>query len=537
MSCPNPHCQASLPPAAKACPACRLPLPGVLHLGRYAITGILHRGEHLFHYQAIDRQTDRTVEVRVLVAPEPNARGIFLAEARTVMGLDVPELQHVLAVHEEGLASAVLEGMGDRTSRDLMPYGERDLLMLALQAAGILRAVHDQGVLHRDVRPEHLRLDLKRHLTLAGWGWERMLAARLGMRIERETGARDYMAPELATRDAGPRSDLYGLGMTLVHLATGLEPARLYQEGTYRWREHARLSQPFQELVDALIQPQPGRRLGSARELERRLQALLPPDLVEAAEAAEPPQLPAWVSGTFRKLEGLGIDPRLAWLVALLAFLFPMLPAVGPGEPRPFKWTFTTVGDRQALPARPRRPGPPERAPHREVRLAGRYARALLHRPATVSLVPLRPAEAQGIPTTWTPPDPAEPVAWEIRVSQAHHVLEVYRDSLRVMAFSVGLGAHGSTPVGRFEITRKVERPVYRRPDGTTIPAAAPDNPLGTRWMGLEVPGRTGLGIHGTPHLDSIGDDMSLGCIRMRPGDVERLYQAIPAHTWVSIEP
>ncbi|HEY9857582.1 MAG TPA: L,D-transpeptidase, partial [Stenomitos sp.] len=235
--------------------------------------------------------------------------------------------------------------------------------------------------------------------------------------------------------------------------------------------------------------------------------------------------------------------------VALLVLLFPMLPAEGPGVPQPYKWTFTTVGDRQQvrptpMPAMPSPRGtaialsPPDTMP-REVRLARVFARALLHRPATVSLVPMlaKAAAPDAIPTTWTPPDPAAPVAWEIRVSQGHHLLEVYRDSLRVMAFPVGLGANGSTPVGRFEITQKAVQPAYRRPDGGTIPGAAPDNPLGSRWMGLVVPGRTGIGIHGTPHLDSIGDDLSLGCIRMRNPDVEKLYQAIPAHVWVSIEP
>lgn len=545
MLCPNPHCHASLPPSAKACPACRLPLPGVLYLGRYAITGILFRGEHIFHYQAIDQETERTVEVRVLVSPDPKARGAFLTETRTLMGLAVADVQHALAVHEEGLASAVLEGMGDRASRDLVPYGEQDLLRLAHQAARILKALHAKGILHRDVRPEHLRLDLKRHLTLAGWGWERLIAARLGTFLTREPGAQDYVAPELGTHEADPRSDLYGLGMTLVHLATGIEPAKLYQPGTqsYQWREHSRLSEPFQELIDALIQPQLKRRLGSAKLLEERLADLLPPDLQEpAAEAPDPVpfRMPAWFATARHSLGAVEPDPRLALLLAILVFFFPMLPAEGPGVPQPLKWTFTTVGGAPRV-----RPAPtsiasiPSPQLPRELRLAKILARTILHRQASVSLVPLRAVEATqaGIPTTWTPPDRSEPVAWEIRVSRAHHLLEVYRDSLRVMAFPVGLGANGSTPVGTFEITRKLERPIYRRPDGTTIPASAPDNPLGTRWLGLEVPGRTGIGIHGTPHLDSIGDDMSLGCIRMRTPDVEKLYEAIPAHAWVSIEP
>lgn len=546
MACPNPHCHATLPPGAKACPACRLPLPGVLLLGRYAIGGILFRGEFLFHFQALDTQCDESVEVRVLVSPDAKARGTFLGEARAVAGLDVTGLQSVRAVHEEGLATVVLDAVADRASRDLLPYGEKDLLRLAFQAARTLQSLHSRGILHRDVRPEHLRLDLKRRLTLAGWGWERLIAHRLGKPAGRDPGAQDYVAPELAGQEAGPRSDLYGLGMTLVHLATGLEPAMLYQPGTqtYVWREHARVSEAFADLIDSLIQPQPTRRCSSAKALERRLEALLPPDLQElAAEAipAVPLAMPGWLQHARHVTSAWEPDPRLAWLVAALAFLFPMLPAMGPGVPRPLKWTFTTVGDPQR--PRPKAPAPfriarPATAP-RELRLAGIYARALLHRPASVSLVPrMAPRKAAIAPTTWTPPDAeAGPVAWEIRISKAHHFLEVYRDSLRVMAFPVGLGANGSTPVGSFPIALKLVSPSYRRSDGSTIQGADPTNPLGTRWIGLTVPGRSGIGIHGTPHVDSIGDDLSLGCIRMRTPDVEKLYQAIPARAWVTIEP
>lgn len=546
MACPNPHCQAILPSGAKACPACRLPLPGVLHLGRYAIAGILFRGEHLFHYQATDQKIGDAVEVRVLVSPEAKARGLLLAEARMLFGLEAAGLQQVRAVHEEGLATVVLDAVGDRASRDLLPFGEKDLLRLAYQAARMLSAVHGRGLLHRDVRPEHLRLDLKRQLTLVGWGWERLLASRLGKRGAKDPGAQDYLAPELVSQEAGPRSDLYGLGMTLVHLATGTAPAKLYHSGTqaYVWREHSHLSEPFADLIDALIQDQPARRPNSAKTLERRLEALLPPDLQElGASLPEPaaPALPRWLDAARLGASEWLPDRRLAWVLGLLAFLFPMWPAEGPGVPRSPRWTFTTVGDRQ-------RPRPPAAPPFRiakapavppEWRMARTYARALLHRPATVSLVPMRRAEAElaGVPTTWTPPDPAQPVAWEIRVSQAHHVLEVYRDSLRIMAFPVGLGSNGSTPLGRFEIRQKIVNPAYRGHDGSIVGPMDASNPLGTRWMGLSVPGRTGIGIHGTPYVDSIGDDLSLGCIRMRNPDVETLYRAIPARVWVTIEP
>ena len=59
-----------------------------------------------------------------------------------------------------------------------------------------------------------------------------------------------------------------------------------------------------------------------------------------------------------------------------------------------------------------------------------------------------------------------------------------------------------------------------------------PDNPLGTRWMGLVRPS---VGIHGTNDPASIGYSVSHGCIRMSIPDVERLFEMVYVGTRVTI--
>ena len=59
---------------------------------------------------------------------------------------------------------------------------------------------------------------------------------------------------------------------------------------------------------------------------------------------------------------------------------------------------------------------------------------------------------------------------------------------------------------------------------GRRADPAGPDNPLGTRWMGISSPG---VGIHGTPNPASIGYSASHGCIRMRIPDAEWLFQRV----------
>jgi hypothetical protein len=76
--------------------------------------------------------------------------------------------------------------------------------------------------------------------------------------------------------------------------------------------------------------------------------------------------------------------------------------------------------------------------------------------------------------------------------------------------------------MGTFTIERRVANPVYQH-DGKTV-QPGPANPVGTRWMGLNI---RGYGIHGTNTPKSIGKAASHGCIRMAKVDLEELYDLV----------
>lgn len=531
MECPNPHCEAALPSAAKACPACRLPLPGVLFQGRYAITHLVVRGEHVFRYQASDRETEESVELIVLVAETPQARARFLQEARSLSRLEIEGIQRVRAVIEAERPAAVLDPIRGHASTDLAPVSEPELLGVAFQTAKTLSLLHDRRILHRSLMPDHLRLNRDREVTLVGWGWERMLALQAGSPLERLTSAeQDFVAPEVASLHAFPKSDVYGLGMSLIALATGMAPAKLYHPTTrtYQWRDHARLSDEFAAVIEAMIEPATGKRLATMRRVCKHLLRLFPAELqangLEESFSDEP--LLSRLGIAWTELE---LDARWAWPLALLVLLFPMLAAEAPGLPPVVKWAGRTLVD---PPSRGQAPNGHEnkRTYSLSRRLVPTYAQGHLRGGTAPSAT-----SSPELPRAVMAVSGAQAV--EVRISRRFHLLEVYSGSIRVMGFEVGLGASGSTPIGRFRIESKAEHPDYRDPKGGVVLGSDPHNPLGTRWLGLEVPGRQGIGIHGTPYRDSIGDDQSLGCIRMQNEDVETLYTAIPAHTWVTIEP
>jgi lipoprotein-anchoring transpeptidase ErfK/SrfK len=111
-----------------------------------------------------------------------------------------------------------------------------------------------------------------------------------------------------------------------------------------------------------------------------------------------------------------------------------------------------------------------------------------------------------------------------------------------VRQYDVATAAEGFvTPVGTWSIVNKVENPSWTNPDpdgwGADMPLyipPGPSNPLGTRALYLNA---SGIRIHGTTNVDSIGTYASHGCIRMLMSDVEELYPLVPIGTPVLVKP
>jgi hypothetical protein len=110
-----------------------------------------------------------------------------------------------------------------------------------------------------------------------------------------------------------------------------------------------------------------------------------------------------------------------------------------------------------------------------------------------------------------------------IVVSLEDHKLALVEDGKVKKIYSVAVGKPSTpSPVGSFTIARRVMNPTYSH-DGRVVPPG-PNNPVGTRWMGLSIPG---YGIHGTNVPSSIGKAASHGCIRMAKKDLEELYPMV----------
>ncbi len=123
-----------------------------------------------------------------------------------------------------------------------------------------------------------------------------------------------------------------------------------------------------------------------------------------------------------------------------------------------------------------------------------------------------------------------------VLVDKSDYTLTLLLDGHFIKQYPVGTGKSDKTPEGKFVIDNKLINPVWYSPDGI-YQYGDPENVLGTRWIGFEdKKGLYGYGIHGTTDPDSIGKEMSNGCIRLRNEEVEDLFDYVRVKMTIVIQ-
>jgi len=253
---------------------------------RYRVQRVLGQGATSLVLAVLDHG-DRPRAIKVLRqdVSETLLRAEFsrlshMAHPRLVHVHDLDRLQHDLSLPEEGLSLEagclflvmdLVDGpdpvslIGDR------PEAERDGLLrgIAMDLALALAHVHGHGIVHHDVKPENVRMDADGRAVLLDLG----LATVQHPRGSVARGTLPYMAPEGVVGGGDHRVDLYSMGATLFHLATGAAPfdgkgtrlIRRILEQQPSMPDLPWLSSSMEQLVLRLLRKDPLRRPGSAR--------------------------------------------------------------------------------------------------------------------------------------------------------------------------------------------------------------------------------------------------------------------------------
>ncbi|WP_086558534.1 serine/threonine-protein kinase [Streptomyces africanus] len=206
----------------------------MLLAGRYRLDVEIGRGGMGEVWRAYDETLARAVAVKLLLPQDTDATAAsrFRLEAQTAGRLNHPNVVGVLDFGEyDNRLYLVMELVeGDSLARVLSVSGAlpaEEVARLAAQAAAGLAAAHEQGIVHRDVKPANLLLDASGTLKIGDFGIARFLddpgAALTATGQIVGTGL--YLAPERALgRPAGPASDMYSLGCVLYQLLSGRPP-------------------------------------------------------------------------------------------------------------------------------------------------------------------------------------------------------------------------------------------------------------------------------------------------------------------------
>ena len=202
---------------------------------RYQIERELGRGGMATVYLAKDLEHDRQVAVKVMRPQIAAAMGAerFLREIEIAGSLDHP---NILSLLDSGETSDLLyyvmpfiegESLGERIERD-GPLAVEAVLQIAREVASALTYASEQGVVHRDIKPDNIMLTADGHAVVMDFGVGKALEAggekltQTGMSV----GTPAYMSPEQAMgeRDIDGRTDVYSLAAVVYEMLIGEQP-------------------------------------------------------------------------------------------------------------------------------------------------------------------------------------------------------------------------------------------------------------------------------------------------------------------------
>ena len=337
-------------------------------LGQYTVLDEIGRGGMGQVFRAEHAMMGREVAVKVLPRAKstPEYEAAFRREIRMLARLDHENLVRALdAGHDAKVYYLVTELVpGVDLRRQVLKYGPLDAIAAAsviAQAARGLEYAHEQGLVHRDVKPGNLLVTQEGRVKVLDLGLAGSTLDPETVGTGRVVGTVDYMAPEqIRTPDAaGPAADVYSLGCTLYFVLSGQVP---FPGGTRKEKALRQLTEApvplgqlvphvdpgLRRVVEAMMQKGVDERIGTAAEVIQRLTPWTPRTLVPMSRTpvpegdrrpvvggVVPPPLPAAARGEAASGEasssqsgpGAGLRGEEGW------------PAAVPSAVEGFSWT------------------------------------------------------------------------------------------------------------------------------------------------------------------------------------------------------
>jgi serine/threonine-protein kinase len=307
--------------------------------GKYELRGTLGSGAMGTVYDALDRNIERRVAIKVVKRPPPGdpegeeAHGRFRREAQAAGRLAHPNIVGVYDYGENAEAAwIVMELVEGGSLKDRLDRKERfpvpEIVRIMEQVLAALAYSHARGVVHRDIKPGNIMLSGDGTVKMADFGIARLENSSM-TQVGTVMGTPSYMAPEqLRGETVDARADIWAAGVMLYQLLTGEKPF----EGGFSAVMHkalhtdppppSKLSVTAPQAFDAVI----------ATALAKRPEDRYPNAAAFAAAVRAAATAPAASPGGFA---GAGRLPGLDSEATMVGTVAPAAPAPRPAAPQP----------------------------------------------------------------------------------------------------------------------------------------------------------------------------------------------------------
>jgi serine/threonine protein kinase len=309
--------------------------------GRCQIEGVIGRGGMACIYKAKDLVTGQAVAVKIPhqeFESDPAWFARFQREAEIGQKLNHPNILRFLDVGKHSRPYIVMEYLEGKTLDKMMskirPLPISDAVQIARQVCGALAHMHEQKIMHRDLKPQNIMICNDGSLRIMDFG----IAKSIDMRritfagFSPAMGTPDYMAPEQVQGKRGDeRTDIYSLGAVLYEMATDSVPfegdnpfivmnARIIGDPIAPRKLNREIPKEIEEIILHAMEREPHRRYASAAAMKADLDD---PEAVKLTGRHQQLQSvqswkPPWLSSKLNILSAL--LPVLVFLIAFILF-------------------------------------------------------------------------------------------------------------------------------------------------------------------------------------------------------------------------
>jgi tRNA A-37 threonylcarbamoyl transferase component Bud32 len=276
------------------------------HFPQLEILEIIGQGGMGVVYKARQIKLDRIVALKILPpesGKDPAFAERFAREARTLARLNHPNIVAIYDFGETGglfyFLMEFVDGLNLRELEHSRQLSPEQALAIVPRICDALQFAHEEGIVHRDIKPGNILVDRKGRVKIADFGLAKLLgkpAANLSLTASGHLmGTPHYMAPEQIDRPqlVDHRADIYSLGVVFYEMLTGELPVGRFAAPSQKVQVDVRLD----DVVLRALENNPERRYQQASEVKTDVESITstPPPRIPGApilSAAAPPAPP-----------------------------------------------------------------------------------------------------------------------------------------------------------------------------------------------------------------------------------------------------